>query len=84
MTSARVATRPWRLVFERRTPPFIEHLMGYTGGDDTLTQIVLQFPTLEEAIGYAEREKLDYAVEHSPFERPTLKPKDRDHPKRLH
>jgi hypothetical protein len=23
MTSARTKTRPWRLIFERRTPPFI-------------------------------------------------------------
>jgi hypothetical protein len=26
----------WRLRFERRTAPFVEPLMGWTGGDDTL------------------------------------------------
>ncbi|WP_179298310.1 NADH dehydrogenase ubiquinone Fe-S protein 4 [Mesorhizobium carmichaelinearum] len=67
-TSARVASRPWRLVFERRTPPFIEPLMGYTGSDDTLTQVELNFPTREAAIAYARRLKLDYVVQDSPPE----------------
>ncbi len=34
-TSGKARTKGWRLVFERRTAPFIEPLMGYTGGDDT-------------------------------------------------
>jgi len=60
-TSAR--SRPgWRLVFERRTAPFIEPLMGYTGSRDTLTQVELSFPTLESAIRYAERQGLNYVV----------------------
>lgn len=60
-TSAR--SRPgWRLVFERRTAPFIEPLMGYTGSRDTLTQVELSFPTLESAIRYAERQGLSYVV----------------------
>ena len=36
--------------------------MGYTGGDDTLTQVELNFPTLESAIRYAERQGLKYTV----------------------
>ncbi|WP_442920860.1 NADH dehydrogenase ubiquinone Fe-S protein 4 [Mesorhizobium sp. CCNWLW176] len=70
MTSARVGPQPWRLVFERRTPPFIVPLMGYTGGDDTLTQVTLDFPTREAAIAFAERQSLDYAVLNTPPERP--------------
>ncbi|MRX37407.1 NADH dehydrogenase ubiquinone Fe-S protein 4 [Aminobacter sp. MDW-2] len=70
MTSARSGAQPWRLVFERRTPPFIDALMGYTGGDDTLTQVTLDFPTLEAAIAFAERQNLAYAVVNSPPERP--------------
>lgn len=35
-TSARTRSA-WRLRFERRTAPFIEPLMGYTGSRDTLT-----------------------------------------------
>ncbi|WP_347270249.1 NADH dehydrogenase ubiquinone Fe-S protein 4 [Rhizorhabdus histidinilytica] len=62
-TSGMARTKGWRLVFQRRTAPFIEPLMGYTGGDDTLTQIELSFPTLESAIRYAERQRLTYVVQ---------------------
>ncbi len=62
-TSGKARTRGWRLVFERRTAPFIEPLMGYTGGDDTLTQVELSFPTLQSAIRYAERQGLTYVVQ---------------------
>ena len=62
MTSAKAASKTWRLRFERRTPPFIEPLMGYTGGDDTLTQVQLSFPSLNAAIRYAERNGLTYQV----------------------
>jgi hypothetical protein len=62
MTSAKAAPKTWRLRFERRTPPFIEPLMGYTGGDDTLTQVELSFPSLHAAIRYAERNGITYQV----------------------
>ena len=63
MTSGRARTKSWRIAFERRTPPYIEPLMGWTGGDDTLAQIELSFPTLESATAYAERQGLAYQVE---------------------
>lgn len=63
MTSGKARTKHWRLAFERRTGPFIEPLMGYTGGDDTLTQVELSFPTMESAISYAERQGLAYVVQ---------------------
>lgn len=44
VTTAGKARKSWRLVFERRTGPFIEPLMGYIGGDDPLTQVELEFP----------------------------------------
>lgn len=62
-TSGKARTKGWRLVFERRTAPFIEPLMGYTGSDDTLTQVELSFPTLRSAIRYAERQGLTYVVQ---------------------
>ncbi|AUX78577.1 NADH dehydrogenase ubiquinone Fe-S protein 4 [Sinorhizobium fredii] len=62
MTSARLSRRPWLLVFERKDPPVIDHLMGYTGGSDTLTQVELRFPSRDAAIAYAERQKLNYTV----------------------
>jgi hypothetical protein len=62
MTSGKGRTGGWRLAFERRTPHVIEPLMGYTGGDDTLTQVELSFPTLDSARRYAERQGLTYTV----------------------
>ena len=78
MTSAR-PRRAWRLSFERRSAPFIEPLMGYTGSRDTLTQVELSFPTREAAIAYAERQGLTYVVQdtscpdrHDPAARRTM------------
>jgi hypothetical protein len=55
--------RVWKLVFEPRSPSFIEPLMGWTGTRDMLRQVELSFPTLEAAIGYAERNGLAYVVQ---------------------
>jgi hypothetical protein len=33
-TSGKAGTKGWRLRFERCTAPFIEPLMGWTGGDE--------------------------------------------------
>jgi hypothetical protein len=63
MTAGTARIKGWRLVFERRIPPFIEPFMGYTGGTDTLIQVELEFPTLEAAIRYAERQSLTYVVQ---------------------
>jgi len=62
-TAGRARTGQWALRFERRTPPEIEPLMGWTGGDDTLTQVELTFDTREQAVAYAERQNLAYRVE---------------------
>jgi hypothetical protein len=75
-TSGDARTKDWRLVFERRTAPFIEPLMGWTGGDDTLTQVELAFPTLDAAVRHAEREGLSYVVQPS-SERAAKQRKDR-------
>lgn len=65
LTSGKGRTSGWRLAFERRTPPVIEPLMGYTGSDDALTQVELTFPTLNSALRYAERQGLKYTVRRS-------------------
>jgi hypothetical protein len=62
MTSGKARTRAWKLRFERRRPPFIEPLMGWTGGNDPLTQVELSFPSAESAIAYARRLGLHYTV----------------------
>jgi hypothetical protein len=63
MTSGKARTRKWVLRFDRSTALFIEPLMGWTGGDDTLTQVELTFPTREAAVAYAQRQGLAYVVE---------------------
>jgi hypothetical protein len=73
MTSGRARTRDWKLRFERRTPLFIEPLMGWTGGDDTLPQIELTFPTVESAVAYATRQGLSYTVQGSTQRLPELR-----------
>jgi len=62
MTSGEAQTNKWVLCFERRTPPEIEPLMGWTG-DDTLAQVELSFDTLEEAVSYAERQGFAFRIE---------------------
>lgn len=69
MTSGKRGTREWVLSFERRTPPFIEPLMGWTGGDDTLVQVSLSFPRRAAAIAFAERQGLSYRLEGPSVER---------------
>lgn len=64
MTSSRPRTKNWRLAFERRTVPYVEPLMGWTGDDDVMAQVVLDFPTLEAAISYCTRQSLAYVVQH--------------------
>jgi hypothetical protein len=62
-TAGRARTKKWVLQFERRAPPTLDPLMGWTESDDPLEQILLTFNTLQEAIRYAEREGLTYRVE---------------------
>jgi hypothetical protein len=67
-TLGRARTLQWVLRFERRSPPVIEPLMGWTSGDDTLaTQVELTFDTLDEALGYAERQGLSYHIQNRPL-----------------
>ncbi|WP_247497336.1 ETC complex I subunit [Bradyrhizobium sp. 149] len=66
MTSGRAHAQQWKLRFERRSPAYIEPLMGWTGGDDTLAQVELSFPAMESAIAYARRQGLQYTVQAGP------------------
>src|SRR5579859_8173496 len=62
MTFARAAKRQWKLRFVRRTPPYVEPLMGWTADDDTLaSQVELSFPSRDAAVAYARRQGLNYA-----------------------
>jgi len=73
LQSGRAGTHQWLLVFdssERRVP---DPLMGWIGGADTQSQVKLEFPTLEEAMAYAERHGIPYDLE--PAEARRIKPK---------
>ena len=67
-------TRLWLLEFEPTTPKERERLMGWTTSRDTRRQVRLSFATLEEAVAYAEKHGLEYAVERT-HER-AVKPKN--------
>jgi NADH dehydrogenase ubiquinone Fe-S protein 4 len=62
MQSGRRNTRQWRLEYEpvsRREP---DPLMGWASAADTLNEVHLHFDTLAEAVAFAKREGLDYAI----------------------
>jgi hypothetical protein len=62
MTSGKARSAQWKLRFAPRTAPFIDPLMGWTGSEDTLSQVDLTFPSAEAAIAYARRQGLDYEL----------------------
>ena len=63
MQSGRAKTHRWGLESEPVTPRRPEPLMGWISSGDTLNQIRLRFETEEEAVAFAKRKGLDYAVE---------------------
>jgi hypothetical protein len=74
MQSGRAETRHWVLEYEpatRRTP---DPLMGWSSAEDTLNQVRLHFPTLEEAQAFADKRGLDYTII-EPHARAALRPK---------
>jgi hypothetical protein len=63
MTSGTANSRNWKLRFERRSPPFVEPLMGWTGGNDTLAQVEITFPSAQAAVAYAHRQGLQFVLQ---------------------
>jgi ETC complex I subunit conserved region len=62
MQSGRAQTRNWVLEYEpatRRTP---DPLMGWSSAQDTLNQVRLRFPTLDEAAAFADKHGLEYTI----------------------
>ncbi|AWN44567.1 NADH dehydrogenase ubiquinone Fe-S protein 4 [Methylobacterium durans] len=73
-TAGRAHENDWILSFERQTPPEIDELIGWTGGDDTLaTEVQLTFATRAQAVAYAERLGLEYSAEPEPGRATQLK-----------
>ena len=61
--SGQANTHDWILNYgqtEQRQP---DPLMGWFGSGDTQSQLVLRFPSREDAVAYAEREGIPYDVE---------------------
>jgi hypothetical protein len=55
-------TKEWLLESEP-APKFVDPLMGWTGSRDTMQQVQLWFPTLDEARAHAEKNGWQYTVE---------------------
>lgn len=62
MQSGMKRTRKWRMVFDTDNTPFIEPLMGWVGGRDTLPQLDLFFDSEELACAYATRKGYEFVV----------------------
>ena len=61
MQSGRGKIKNWILKFETRdnkTSP----LMGWESGDDTLKEVILEFPSKDKAIEYAKKNNIIYEV----------------------
>jgi|SRR6516162_1230310 hypothetical protein len=66
-------TRKWVLAYEPATRRQPDPLMGWTSAEDTLNEVQLHFDTMEEAVAFADKNGLDYAV--MPPQLTTEKPK---------
>ena len=55
MQSGKARTDEWVLEFEQSEARRPDPLMGWTGSADTQSQVLLTFPTRDEAKAYAER-----------------------------
>src|SRR5690242_2893528 len=62
MQAGKANTKRWVLEFEPQTPSFVEPLMGWIGGADTMQQVRLTFPSRESAEAFASRQGLQVAV----------------------
>ena len=63
MQSGKAKTGNWILEFDPEQPRKIDPLMGYTTSGDMRSQIRLVFPSMEEAVAYAEKNGLSYRVQ---------------------
>ena len=62
MQSGRAQARKWVLEYEAATRRRPDPLMGWASADDTLNEVQLRFDTCDEAVAFAERLGLEYAV----------------------
>ena len=62
MQSGLAQARKWILEYEAATARRFDPLMGWASADDTLNEVQLRFDTCDEAVAFAERLGLEYAV----------------------
>ncbi len=74
MQSGRAGTEEWVLKYEPGARQRNDPLMGWAGSSDTRAQLVLQFPTSEEAVSFARAQGIAFDLELPPPSRP-LRPK---------
>jgi hypothetical protein len=72
MQSGRAQTRKWVLEYEPATRRDPDPLMGWSSAQDTLNEVKMRFPTLEEAVAFADKHGLEYTViePHTPSDKP--------------
>jgi hypothetical protein len=63
MQSGRALTRKWVLEYEPATRRDPDPLMGWSSARDTLNEVHLRFDTLDEALAFAKKHGLEYAIE---------------------
>lgn len=61
--SGLAGTREWVFEYGQTAPRHQDPLMGWTGSQDTQSQLRLYFASCEEAVAYAQREQIGYEVE---------------------
>ena len=66
MQSGRARTDEWVLEFEQSEARHADPLMGWTGSSDTQAQVLLTFPSKEEAKAYAEKNGIAARVHATP------------------
>ncbi len=62
MQSGNAAATRWLLEYEPEVRPAADPLMGYTSQADMRRQVRLEFATREEAVAYAERNRIPYRL----------------------
>ena len=71
MQSGYGKTDKWILEFETKDPT-VNPLMGWESSSDTLTELKLEFSSMELAVNYAKKKKIDFEVI-KPKKRKTIK-----------
>ena len=61
MQSGRGKLKKWVLEFEIKDPS-INPLMGWETSTDTLEEVILKFPSKDQAIEYAEKNNISYKI----------------------